>query len=149
MRSFRPNLRYWELVLTNEKEWEKKSTQREKVEEMYQLVDEIKTSYTGMFYQLVDQAKTLKATGEKKQLSSEKLPFARLSMLIGIYSPDLTQLDEGLRKAQSSFGDSILDMMRTQGSDDAIRALMDSRDLMDETCSKVKKVLVEHANSLF
>lgn len=100
-------------AFSREKRWSIFTEQRERIEQIYVVVEEHRQGYASIFAAAISELQ-----GEHLALPATRVPWARLRMLVALYAPEMESHMARLNEVGTTFGISAGEVL-TQGSMDA------------------------------
>ena len=100
-----------------EKKYQEQQVLRQKLEEICQVIERINQSYNNVW---ADAWQSLKY-GKQMPLDDDPLPFARLSMLINFYAPELKENFKLLEDNRNAFGMILIDVIYNAQAEESKR----------------------------
>lgn len=115
-----------------------------KLEELYEIVAQVKQSYT---MSTASQATTLAARQPVDMSNVPPLPVEKLQMLVGFYAPDLEFKLEQLALRREEFGAVLvrrigLERKDQRAASDFMRDLADKALILNQTCNEIQREII-------
>ncbi len=85
-----------------EKRWEHDQDRRKRLEELFEVIDEIRTGYKKSFNNAI-----MRVEHGHSEVEQTRLPISRMRMLMGIYAPEATEALMQFENAYQQYGDAL------------------------------------------
>jgi hypothetical protein len=131
-----------------EKRWEHDQDRRKRLEELFEVIDEIRTGYKKSFNNAI-----MRVEHGHSEVEQTRLPISRMRMLVGIYAPEATEALMQFENAYQQYGDALAATIGADSSPKPERqrilgALMSTSIAIFASCDELGDEVVRAARNL-